>query len=130
MTHLDTNVVVRLIVGDDISQTKLAEYLITSEACLVSPSVLMETEWVLRAAYGLNTQTIHASLSDFLALENIASSDPVLTSQVLDAYSRGLDFADALHALQTTEGQWFASFDKKLARAAGQLKLKHIRLLR
>lgn len=56
MAALDTNVVVRLIVGDDTRQARLAEKLVASEPCTIAPSVLMEcsgccvaaTSWVPR----------------------------------------------------------------------------------
>ena len=66
MTSLDTNVVVRLIVGDDLPQVRLAERLVASRLCHVVTSVLMESEWVLRASYGLDARTIAASFRDLL----------------------------------------------------------------
>ena len=62
MAALDTNVVVRLMVGDDAAQARAAEKLLASEPCTVAPSVLMECEWVLRGAYALDAPTIDASL--------------------------------------------------------------------
>jgi predicted nucleic-acid-binding protein len=129
MAYLDTNVVVRLIVGDDLAQCKLAEQLLASEPCWVSPSVLMETEWVLRAAYHLDPATIHAALSELTQVENIELTEITVTQLVLEAYGKGLDFADALHALQTSENQQFASFDKKLARSAQRAGLRRVLLL-
>ena len=70
MAALDTKVVVRLMVGDDAAQARSAEKLLASGPCTVAPSVLMECEWVLRAAYALDTPTIDASLRGFLALKN------------------------------------------------------------
>jgi predicted nucleic-acid-binding protein len=85
MASLDTNVVVRLIVGDDPEQAKAAEKFIASESCSIVPSVLMETEWVLRAGYGLDAITIAASLVALLELEHISAAEPAITQRVLDA---------------------------------------------
>ena len=118
MAALDTNVVVRLLVGDDAKQALAAEKLVASEACTVAPSVLMECEWVLRAVYRLDPALIAASLRDLLALRHIEALDPVLTQQALRGYEAGLDFADALHAAQRRDGERFATFDRSLARRA------------
>ena len=118
MAALDTNVVVRLIVGDNARQARAAEKLVASESCTVAASVLMESEWVLRASYGLNAVLIASSLRDLLALQNIDALDPVLTQQALQGYAMGLDFADALHAAQRRDGDSFVTFDRQLARRA------------
>ena len=130
MAALDTDVVVRLIVGDHTAQARAAEKLIASEPCTIAPSVLMECEWVLRAFYGLNAPVIAASFRDLLLLENIDALDPVLTQQALDAYQGGLDFADALHAAQRREGATFATFDKSLVRRAPKAGLRKVVLVK
>lgn len=129
MAALDTNVVVRLIVGDHAAQARAAEKLVASEPCTIAPSVLMECEWVLRACYALDAQVIAASFRDLLVLENIDALDPVLTQQALDGYQAGLDFADALHAAQRREGATFATFDKSLVRRASKAGLRGVVLL-
>ncbi len=129
MAALDTNVVVRLIVGDHAAQARAAEALVASEPCTVAPSVLMECEWVLRACYELDAKLIGASFRDLLALQNIDPLEPVLTEKALDGYQAGLDFADALHAAQRREGASFATFDKPLVRRAPKAGLRGVVLL-
>ena len=118
MAALDTNVVIRLLVGDDPKQARAAERLVASEACTVAPSVLMECEWVLRASYGLDAALIAASFRALLTLQNIDAMDPLLTQQALQGFEAGLDFADALHAAQRRDGHRFMTFDRQLARRA------------
>jgi len=130
MAALDTNVIVRLMVGDHAAQARAAEKLVASEPCTVAPSVLMECEWVLRGSYALDVATIDACLRSFLALENISPADPVLTQRALDAYSTGLDFADALHAAQCVEDQRFVTFDKSFAKRAPRAGLRLVSLLK
>ncbi len=129
MAALDTNVVVRLLVGDDAKQARAAEKLVASEACTVAPSVLMECEWVLRAVYRLEPALIASSLRDLLALRHIDALDPVLTQQALRGYEVGLDFADALHAAQRRDGERFATFDRQLARRAPKAGVLAVELL-
>ncbi len=130
MAALDTNVVVRLMVGDHPAQARAAEKLVAAEACTVSPSVLMECEWVLRGCYALNTSTIEACLRDFLAMEHIDVTDSVLTQRALDAYAQGVDFADALHAAQCPDAERFVTFDKQFARRAPKAGLRGVSLLK
>ena len=130
MAALDTNVVVRLLVGDDAAQVRVAEKLVKSDPCTVAPSVLMECEWVLRGAYGLDASMIDECFRGFLALENISAAEPALTQRVLDAYAAGLEFADALHALQCAEGDRFATFDKSFAKRAVKAVWRGVVLLK
>jgi predicted nucleic acid-binding protein len=130
MAALDTNVVVRLLVGDDAKQARAAEKLVASEACTVAPSVLMECEWVLRAVYRLDPALIATSFRDLLALPHIDALDPALTQQALRGYEAGLDFADALHAAQRRDGERFATFDRLLARRAPKAGVLAVELLK
>ncbi len=130
MAALDTNVVLRLIVGDDPKQARAAGKLVASEPCTVAPSVLMECEWVLRGSYRLDAALIAASFRDLLALQNIDALDPVLTQQALQAYEAGLDFADGLHAAQRRDGERFVTFDRQLARRAPKAGVLAVSLLK
>ena len=119
MIELDTNVVVCLLVGDDTAQVRAAQKLVRSKPCTVALSVLMECEWVLRGAYSLDVSMIADCFRNFLARENISAAEPALTQRVLDAYSSGVDFIDALHAAQCVEEVQFATFDKLFAKRCG-----------
>ena len=130
MAALDTNVVVRLIVGDDVKQARAAERLVASEPCTIAASVLMECEWVLRGSYKLDAALIAASFRDLLALQHIDATDPVLTQRALQGYEMGLDFADALHAAQRRDGERFATFDRQLARRAPKAGVLAVALLK
>ena len=130
MAALDTNVVLRLIVGDDPKQAQAAEKLVASEPCTVAPSVLMECEWMLRGSYKVDPALIAASFRDLLALQNIDALDPVLTQQALQGYEAGLDFADALHAAQRRDGERFVTFDRQLARRAPKAGVLAVSLLK
>ena len=126
MAALDTNVVVRLITGDDPRQTAQAKKLLEKEPCSIAPSVLMECEWVLRAAYGMDATRIATLFRQLLALGPITAQSPALIERVLDAFEAGMDFADALHALQTPEGESFVTFDAALVKRAARARLRGV----
>ena len=126
MAALDTNVAVRLMTGDDARQTAAAQALLLEEECSIAPSVLMECEWVLRAAYGMQPALIAQLMRGLLNIDAIVAQAPALTERVSDAYEGGMDFADALHALQTPEGEKFVSFDAALVKRAAKLGLRRV----
>lgn len=120
MAALDTNVAVRLMTGDNARQTAAARALLRREACCIAPSVLMECEWVLRSAYAMPPAKIAALMRGLLALEPVEALAPALAARALDAYEAGMDFADALHALQTPETDRFVTFDARLVKRAAR----------
>ena len=130
MAALDTNIVVRLIVGDDPKQARAAEKLVASEPCTVAASVLMECEWILRAGYRLDAKLIAASMRDLLTLQNIDAANAALTQQALQGYEAGLDFADALHAAQRLDGETFATFDKQFVQRAPKTGVLGVKLVK
>ncbi len=123
---LDTNVVVRFLVKDDPSQAARARALIASNAVFIASTVLLETEWVLRGAYGFMPADIARFLRALLGLEGVRVADPQAVSEALSGYEAGLDFADALHLSLSGEAARFATFDSRFAKKARKLQARQI----
>lgn len=121
MIAVDTNVVVRFLAEDDKVQTDRAEAVLRRGAILVPKTVLLETEWVLRAAYGIPSAEIAAALRRLLGLAGVTAEDPPAAARALAWYEGGLDFADALHLASSAEASRFATFDRPLVRHAKTL---------
>jgi predicted nucleic-acid-binding protein len=51
MIAIDTNIIVRLLTQDDLSQYKKAYNLLNKYEVFITETVILETEWVLRFAY-------------------------------------------------------------------------------
>ena len=62
MIAVDTNVLVRLLTGDD-SKQEAARSLFAREPIWIAKTVLLETGWVLRGLYGLEETEIRAAQS-------------------------------------------------------------------
>lgn len=124
MIGIDTNVLVRLFVADDAAQARRARRLVEKSEVLVSSSVLLEAEWVLRSAYGIEAGAISAAFRRFLGLPNVTSDSPAVLSEALDGYDAGHDFADALHLAAAHDVGAFYTFDKRLVRQAKGGKLR------
>jgi len=102
MIALDSNVVIRLLVGDDPGQEKLAKDLVAraaeqGEACLVTNSVLCEIEWVLGSSYNARRPEILSALQHLLGNPLFDFEDRSAMLHALDGYSEGKgDFSDHL----------------------------------
>lgn len=119
MTAIDTNVLVRLLTNDDPVQSPRAARVLARDDVFVSTSVLLETEWVLRGAYGLGGPAIHAAFERLVSTASIALESPAAVHQAVDWLGAGMDFADALH-LASASGETFVTFDRKLAKRAAR----------
>jgi len=63
----------------------------------IPETVLLENEWVLRAAFDLNPTDICTACRHVCGLRNVTLNDGQLTAQVIDWHEAGFDFADAFH---------------------------------
>jgi predicted nucleic-acid-binding protein len=122
----DTNVLVRVLVGDDADQSKAAQALLKkADVIAFSITALCELAWVLSRGYKTSAENIAASIRHLINASNAIVNRPVAEAGLafLDA---GGDFADGVIA---HEGYWlgaetFVSFDKKavkLVEASGGL---------
>jgi predicted nucleic acid-binding protein len=121
MLAIDTNLIVRYLVGDDPGQAARARKLIDTNDVFVCTTVLLETEWVLRSVYGFSAARCAKALTDFAGLPRTTLEDPTAAARALGWMRQGLDLADALH-LATAEGcDAFVSFDQDFIKAANAL---------
>ena len=121
MLAVDTNVVVRLLVADDDEQHARARHLFATRTLWVPVTVVLETEWVLRSAYGFSPDAIGTAISGLVRLANVTVESSDAVTFAVEALSKGIDFADALHlasAAAATEG--LATFDAKLVHRVRQ----------
>ena len=75
MAALETNVLVRYLIADDIKQfeaaKKFIEETILDETLFILVSVSVELEWVLRSLYELNKTTIITTFNRLLESREI-----------------------------------------------------------
>lgn len=124
---VDTNILVRFLVADDPRQAGAARKLIADGDVFIPTTVVLQTEWVLRAGYEFSPTEIGTGLRSLGGLPGVTFEDPVEVSQALDWLGAGLDFADALHLTKSVGCTAFVTFDRKLAKrakAAGALPVE------
>jgi predicted nucleic-acid-binding protein len=100
---LDTNVVVRLLVGDDAAQQQSAREYITRHCSSEEPAwidriVAVETVWVLERSYGFSSVQIADAFEKLLDTAELAFEDHDLVRTAIALYRRGAGFGDALVA--------------------------------
>ena len=99
MQTLDTNVVVRVLIGDDPVQTPVAERTflnaIASGGVFLHDVVLAEVAWVLRG-YGLDRSTRHGLLDRLVRTRGVVVVDLDAVIGALERFAQGGDFADQL----------------------------------
>ncbi len=128
MIAVDTNILVRLLTGDDQTQLAQAREIFTATEIFIPETVILETEWVLRYAYALSPATIHDGLLRLFGLPNVVLRDARATSQAFEGYRAGMDFAAALHLAFCNHCSELFTFDKKFVRSAPgsfQCKVRH-----
>ena len=127
MRALDTNVLARFFVDDaDDAQAvkqRLAAVRALAERAFVSVTVLLELEWLMRGFYELPRKDASRVLRALASIEHVTLEDRNAVLAAVDAFDKGLDFADALHLARSSRASGFATFDRRLAKRAKGLAL-------
>ncbi|MGE0239476.1 MAG: type II toxin-antitoxin system VapC family toxin [Parvibaculaceae bacterium] len=112
---VDTNVLVRALLQDDVRQARTASKLLLKASLIaVSLPCLCELTWVLRRGAKLSKEDTSKAIRSLMAASNVVMNRPAVDAglAILEA---GGDFADGVIAY---EGLWlggntFISFDKQ-----------------
>ncbi len=127
MRALDTNVLARFFVDDaddaQAARQRPAAAAALSERSFVSVTVLLELEWVLRGFYALPKRDISRVMRALASIGHVALEDRDAVLVAIDAFDKGLDFADALHLARSSRARGFATFDRRMAKRAKALGL-------
>jgi predicted nucleic-acid-binding protein len=120
MVSEDTNVIVRLLVGDDKAQLEKAKLLFAQERIFIATSVVLECEWVLRYAYHFEPTAIANAFQVLFGLPNVTLQEPNVVADAIAWHKQGMDFADAIH-LAARQCRSLATFDRKFIKSAGKI---------
>ena len=121
MLAIDTNVVVRYVVGDGGEQFGRAVDIVENDEISIALTVVLETERVLRDAYQYSRLRLLAALEKIFGLPTVMLKDQQIVWKAMTLAASGLDFADALHLAQSQGCQAFVTFDKRLIAKAASI---------
>ena len=124
MKTLDTNVVVRVLIGDDPQQTPIAEKAflaaIDSGGIYLPDVVLAEVAWVLRG-YDLDRATRHRLLEQLVRTRGVVVDDIDAVIDALDRFRQAGDLADQLILARATSAAALPvmTFDRRFSGSDG-----------
>jgi len=130
MTAVDTNVLVRLLTGDEARQATAARSLFAKEPIWIAKTVLLETDWVLRSLYGFEENEVREAFVRLLGLDNVHAEDEASVAVALTLAGHGVEFADALHLSSRPAGAAFVSFDRSLVQRARRAGVGEVSIVR
>ncbi len=117
MIAFDTNLLVRAVVADEPAQVAIVRNLVMQDTVFISRTVLLETEWVLRAVYKKSRTDMLKFFRALLEIDSTEIEDSSAVGLALDWYALGADFADAMH-LAVCGSAVMHTFDKGFCKAA------------
>lgn len=126
MRAVDTNVLLRLITGDDEVQVKSAEAFV-QKGVWVSHLVLAETIWTLSAGYAFDADAIAGTIDLLLQHESLTLQDADVVTAALEHFRRrpALGFSDCLilEIARKAGHMPLGTFDKHLSKLDGTQRL-------
>ena len=127
MRAVDTNILVRLVVRDDVGQVRAAEQFIVGGAW-VSHLVLAETAWVLDAVYDRTAAQVGTAVDMLLNHKELTLQDAEVVSSALEHFRERptLGFSDCLvlEIARKAGHLPLGTFDRDLAKVNGAQQLK------
>ena len=126
MISIDTNVVVRYLVGDDDAQAEAARALLDTltpdDPGFICREVVMEIAWVLERSYGFTRARVAEALMDLTASDSLRVENSDDVAAAAHRYRQGgAGFSDLmiLTAAERAGATPLYTFDRRLARMEG-----------
>jgi predicted nucleic-acid-binding protein len=131
MIGLDTNVLARLIVEDDVPQTRRAREFVAARCTRENPGfvdrvALCELVWVLSKAHGYRRAEIASVIEKLLGSDDLSLEHENAVHAALQIFRKqNIDFADVLigKVNEACGCEVTATFDRKAAKLAGFIGL-------
>lgn len=84
-------------------------------------TVILEFEWVMRGFYKLPKANVIEIFTILMSYAHIIIENRKVLAKAIELHEQGLDFADALHLVQTLHYQGFVTFDNNFFKRAKKL---------
>ncbi len=124
MISVDTNIVVTFLTErDDPSKDKVLDVM-RHNLILVTATVLLESEWVLRAVYNVPRNEIEQAFRRLQAMPNVSFYPSDAVAKALNWNQGGLDLPDALHVSLSSDADAFVTSDMPLIKRSSALGVR------
>jgi predicted nucleic-acid-binding protein len=107
---VDSNILARALVRDDVRQAEIADALI-AEGIFIPLTVMLETAWLLGGRYKVGRLALADILSDIMDLPNVEVEQGNGVRWAVAQFRAGADIADAIHVLGANGAEAFVTFD-------------------
>ena len=131
MIAIDTNVLVRYLVRDDVRQAEAARELLdglsADQPGFICREVVIETVWVLERAYRVAREQVALVLDNLVTTEGLVVEAAADVDQSAVRYRQGgADFADLMiaAAADRVDARPLYTFDRRLARLDGVILIR------
>lgn len=119
---LDTNILVRLVVGDHPTLSPAAADLVRNNDCHLSVIALAEMGYVLMSVYDATIQDVAVGARKLVALPTVEVENAVRVLKAVQAAESGMDWFDAMLWAALPNDCTLATFDRKFANRATRLQ--------
>ena len=124
MISVDTNIVVTFLTErDDPSKDKVLDVM-RHNLILVTATVLLESEWVLRAVYNVPCNEIEQAFRRLQAMPNVSFYPSDAVAKALNWNQGGLDLPDALHVSLSSDADAFVTSDMPFIKRSSALGVR------
>lgn len=121
MISVDTNIVVTFLTErDDPSKDKVLDVM-RYNLIVVTATVLLESEWVLRAVYNVPRNEIEQAFRRLQAMPNVSFYPSDAVEKALNWNQGGLDLPDALHVSLSSDADAFVTSDMPFIKRSSAL---------
>ena len=121
MISVDTNIVVTFLTErDDPSKDKVLDVM-RHNLIVVTATVLLESEWVLRAVYNVPRNEIEQAFRRLQAMPNVSFYPSDAVANALNWNQGGLDLPDALHVSLSSDADAFVTSDMPFIKRSSAL---------
>ena len=117
MKAIDTNIVARLLLDDDVGQAAIARSLVDG-GVFVPLTVLLETAWVLRSRYGLSREAVADYLLGLIEIPTVTVPEPDAVAWAISRSAKRGDLADLVHIVASLGASEFLTFDQDVVNDA------------
>ena len=124
MRAVDTNVLARYYLADDLAQARVAKGVLESGGVFIPKTVMLELAWVLKSVAEQPAPKALDCLRHLAALPGVTVEDADEVQAALELCAQGLEFADALHLCASSACAEMLTFDDRFVRRASKARPK------